>query len=211
MIDSNLLSGDLLLACSAYAIATASPGPSNLAIMAIAMRSGRRAALQFALGVVSGSLFWGLLAAFGLSAVLATWSHALVALKLAGGVYLLWLAIRSARSSLARDQPDDCGGELKGRSFELYLRGAGMHLTNPKAVLAWVSIVALALPTTPGVATALSVVMACTCLGLLVFGGYALAFSTPPAVRIYRSSRRFLEGTLALVFGYAGLRLIASR
>ncbi len=86
-----------------------------------------------------------------------------------------------------------------------------MHLTDPKVVLAWVSIVALALPTTPGVATALSIVMACTCLGLLVFGGYALAFSTPPAARIYRSSRRFLEGTLALVFGYAGLRLIASR
>ena len=72
MTASAWFSANVLLAYSAYFVGTASPGPSNLAIMGIAMNAGRRAALVFALGVISGSFFWALLASLGLSAVLAT-------------------------------------------------------------------------------------------------------------------------------------------
>jgi len=37
-----ILSPNLMLAFSGYVVATASPRPSNLAIMAVAMKSGRR-------------------------------------------------------------------------------------------------------------------------------------------------------------------------
>lgn len=210
MID--FLSPNLLLAYSAYLVATASPGPSNLAIMAMAMNSGRKAALLFALGVVSGSFFWALLAAFGLSAVLATYSQALIVIKLFGGVYLLWLASKSARAAWASVPSASLGGKRKTESaLRVYARGLGLHITNPKAILAWVAIVSLALPPGASTAAALSVVAGCLCLGMLVFGGYALAFSTATARRLYGSVRRWLEGALALVFGFAGIRLLLSR
>lgn len=102
MVEFIHVSANLLLAYSTFANGTASPGPSNLAVMATAMNAGRKSALILALGIVSGSVAWGLLAAFGLSAVLATYSGALIAMKIIGGLYLLWLAARSARSVQAR-------------------------------------------------------------------------------------------------------------
>jgi threonine/homoserine/homoserine lactone efflux protein len=205
-------SPDALLAYATYFVATASPGPSNLSIMGIAMNEGRRAALQFAAGVLCGSLFWAILAVCGLSALLAGTATLLWALKIAGGLYLLWLAWRSLRSALRPDaQPLAAGPIMRSPepAWQLYLRGLGMHLTNPKAVLAWLAIVSLALPVGAQTGQALWVVGGCMLIGALVFGGYAMLFSVARARRIYARSRRGLEGVLAVVFATAGMRLLA--
>jgi threonine efflux protein len=141
------LSANLVLAYGAYLLATLSPGPSNLAIMAIAMNAGRRPALAFAAGVVSGSLFWTLLTELGLSTIVTRYSQALLFLKLVGGVYLLWLAIRAARAAMvAPTAPEMLAIVPQETIKKLYLRGLALHLTNPKAILAWLAIVSLALP-----------------------------------------------------------------
>lgn len=72
----------LLLVYAAYIIAVASPGPSNMRIMGVAMDQGRRAALILAAGVVTGSVFWGMMAATGVSALLARYAEALIVLKI---------------------------------------------------------------------------------------------------------------------------------
>lgn len=99
MPEPFFLPANLLLMYSVYIVGTASPGPSNLTIMAVGMDHGRRAAMVLAAGVITGSMFWGLLAGFGLAAVMATWGHALLVLKIVGGLYLLWLAYRAGRSA----------------------------------------------------------------------------------------------------------------
>jgi len=212
---------DALLAYAAYFIGTVSPGPSNLSIMSVAMHSGRKPAFVFAAGVVSGSMFWALLAALGLSALLITYSNLLLFIKLFGGAYLLWLAAKSARaawrpaplqqaSGIALHADADAGAEA-GRGLRLYLKGLGLHLTNPKAILTWLSIVSLALPAGAGTSHALAVVSGCVCIGITVFGGYALLFSTAAARRIYVRVRRWFEGVLAVVFAFAGIKLLLSR
>ena len=103
-MDSIFIPANLLLMYSVYLIGTASPGPSNMTIMAVALHQGRTPALSLALGVITGSIAWGLLAGFGLAAVLATLGNSLVALKIAGGLYLLWLAYGAGRSALANTQ-----------------------------------------------------------------------------------------------------------
>jgi threonine efflux protein len=200
----------LLLAWSAYVVGTGSPGPSNLAIMATAMNEGRRSALALAAGVVTGSWFWGLAAFFGLSALLATYSQALVVLKILGGLYLLWLGLRSARSAWSA-KPPPAAAAVSGSLRRTYLRGAAMHLTNPKAIFVWMSIVSMALPAGAQARDAWQVVAGCGMLGFCIFLGYALLFSAPLARRVYARLRRWFEGTLALVFGYAGLRMLWSR
>lgn len=212
MNDFIELSPNLVLAYVAYIIGTASPGPSNLAIMSVAMNAGRSSALALAAGVVCGSLTWGWLAAFGLATVLKSWSEALVVLKIVGGLYLLWLAFKSARSALRKgDQTLSTGPLMQKRHGALFLRGAAMHLTNPKAIFVWLSIVSMALPAGADPGQALPIVIGCNLLGICVFGGYALIFSMPVARRIYRSIRRWFEGGVAAVFGYAGLRMIFSK
>jgi threonine/homoserine/homoserine lactone efflux protein len=209
--SASLLSANLVLAYSAYALGAASPGPSNLAVMATAMNSGRRHALVFALGVVSGSTAWGMLAAFGLAALMAQYSKALIAMKVLGGLYLLWLSIKSLRSALAtRPQGGTEHAAVKGSDLSLYLRGAAMHLTNPKAIFTWLSIVTLALPAEVHRGDALLIVAGCALIGLGVFGGYAIVFSTQSARKAYFRMRRCVDGMLAAVFGYAGIRMLAS-
>jgi threonine efflux protein len=91
----------------------------------------------------------------------------------------------------------------------VYSRGAMLHLTNPKAILAWVSIVALSSNSTGSAHSAL--IAGCAVIGALVFGSYAVVFSTDSARRMYVRTRRALEGCLSIVFGIAGIRLLASR
>ncbi len=197
----------LLMVYAVYILGTASPGPSNMTIMAVAMQYGRRPALTLAAGVMTGSLSWAALAATGLSAVLATYADALLAIKICGGLYLLYLAWKSGRSAwLAKEK-----AAIKAPHASLYRRGLFMHLSNPKAVMSWLAVMSLGLqPNSP--AFILPAILAgCAMLGTAIFGGYALLFSTAPMVRIYTKARRWIEGSLACLFSYAGLRLLLSR
>ena len=203
----------LLIVYAAYVIATASPGPSNMAIMNAAMGRGRLPALALAAGVMTGSMFWAMLAATGISAVLATYANALFGIKIAGGIYLIYLAWKSARSALTATsrQPETATANASPAYAMFYRRGVLLHLGNPKAVLGWIAIMSLGLR--PGAPSYMlyAIVGGCAGLGVLVFGGYALIFSTAPMVRAYRKARRWIEGTLAAFFGFAGVHLLISK
>ncbi|MCA0423914.1 MAG: LysE family translocator [Proteobacteria bacterium] len=200
----------LLLAYGAAFLAIASPGPSNMAIMATAMSHGRGQAMTLALGISAGSLTWGCLAAGGVTTLLAANANALYAIKIAGGLYLLYLAFRAGRSALATE-------EAKGRvapvasTGKTFLRGYLMHITNPKAILGWTAIIAIGLPPDPSAQQVFSILGGCALISLTSNSTYALLFSTAPIVAGYRRCRRWIDAALAGVFAFAGLRLIATR
>ena len=201
---------DLLVVYIAYIIAAGSPGPSNMAIMNVAMSRGRRPALALAAGVITMSTCWGLIAVTGISTLLVGYAHALLVLKLAGGVYLLWLAWKAARSTITSEVT---AGEIVRPAVPLgalYRRGILMHLGNPKAVLAWVAIMSLGLK--PGASPEIAVTAfgGCVLLGITIFAGYAVLFSTAPMVRGYARARRWIEASLAVFFAGAGSRLLFS-
>src|SRR5258707_7728225 len=85
----------ILLAYATFFLAIASPGPNVLAIIGTSMSVGRRSGIALALGVAVGSFCWAMLAAVGLTALLASYAAAPTALKIAGGLYLLWLSYKS--------------------------------------------------------------------------------------------------------------------
>jgi threonine efflux protein len=211
MLDSPLVSANLAVAFSAYLVGVASPGPSNLAIMGTAMAHGRRRALVFAAGVISGSLMWGILAAFGLASLMRAYSGALVVMKMLGGAYLLWLAWKAAKAACATTAAAARATEINPDSYlRTYARGAAMHITNPKAIFVWLSIVSFALPAQSHTDDALAVVTGCGSIGACVFTAYALAFSVPAVRRAYQRVQRWFNATLSCVFAYAGIRMLLS-
>ncbi|WP_282128024.1 LysE family translocator [Roseobacter litoralis] len=204
----------LLVVFTAYVIAAGSPGPSTLRIMGVAMNHGRRAGLALAAGVITGSLFWGLSAATGVSALLARYAEALIFLKIFGGIYLLYLAVRAAKNALTSNPATSTGparSDTPPSSAALYRHGLIMHLANPKAVLAWIALVTLGLGAEPSWRDVATILAGCAILSVMIFAGYALLFSTEPMIRLYRRARRGIEGALAAFFGFAGLRLLMSR
>ncbi|WP_200547341.1 LysE family translocator [Erwinia sp. S38] len=207
---------DILLALlpvyAAYLLGTASPGPSNMAIMGVAMSQGRLPALMLAAGVISGSLCWALLVATGLSTLLLAWAQAVTVIKIVGGIYLLWLAFKAARSA-AHSKPNqpNAAVTMPVSYRALYRRGLLLHLSNPKAILVWTAIMSLGIHAGASPLLLPLIVCGCALLGILVFGSYALLFSTQMMSRGYQKCRRGIEGVFALFFTAAGIKLLFSR
>lgn len=195
----------------AYVLTTASPGPSNMAIMGTAMRQGRRPALAFACGTITGSATWACLAASGLSAVLATYAGAMTIVRIVGGLYLLFLAYKAAKAAMTA-RPIDPGASAPGSvSYgTLYRRGLLIHLTNPKAILGWISIMSLGLrPDMPAHVLPM-ILVGCIALGITIFSTYALVFSSAPMVALYARARRLIEGSIAVFFAAAAAHLLTA-
>ena len=203
----------LLLVFVTYIVGAASPGPSNMRIMSVAMHQGRRPALMLAAGVISGSFFWGSMAATGVSAVIVQYAEALIVLKVIGGAYLLFLASKACRSALTSNErfANELSSAPKASGWKLYQRGLLMHLTNPKAILSWIATMTLGLGPGATTSTVAIILAGCAVLSVTIFGGYAVVFSTAPMVRAYQKARRWIEGALAMVFAGAGLRLLFGR
>ena len=115
-------------------LAAGSPGPATLAIAGTSMSSGRKTGLALASGVTTGSFIWSVSAAFGLGAVMAANAWVFEVIRYFGAGYLMWLAIKAARSAWA-------GNRLATKPLppttprRAYTKGLALHLTNPKAVL----------------------------------------------------------------------------
>lgn len=197
----------LALAWLAYVVGVASPGPATLLIAVTSMKQGRRTGIATASGVMVGSLFWGLIAGFGLAAALSMGGWLATAVRIAGGCYLLYLCVRSLRSAWRNDPiapPTETLPSLR-RSF---VRGLLVHLTNPKAVLAWGATVSVGMAPDANGWFALVVVGTCWLLGVAIFGGYAVLFASPRAQSAYRSAKRAIDIGAAAIFGTAGLALL---
>ncbi|WCK05130.1 LysE family translocator [Agrobacterium tumefaciens] len=205
-----MFASQLALVYGTYLIATASPGPSNMALMATAMRNGRLPALALAAGVITGSLFWALLTATGLSAVLTAYAQALFVIKIVGGVYLLYLALRAGRSALkpVSDLAGTTAERAAPRYRSLYRQGLFMHIGNPKAILSWIAIMSLGFRADAPAGMLPAIIGGCAILGVTVFGGYALLFSTASMIALYSRLRRWIDAVLSAVFAVAGLRLL---
>ena len=92
------------------------PGPDTLVVLRALIRGGRARAARAVAGVLCGQCVWVGAAAFGLSALLRASHAGYVALKIAGGAYLITLGVQSLRR---RGTPhDETGGRgLLGTGF----------------------------------------------------------------------------------------------
>lgn len=198
---------DPILIVAAWAVAAGSPGPATLAISGAAMAQGRGPGLATAAGVACGSASWGIAAALGMSAVMLAHGWAFSAVKLIGAAYLLYLAGRSLYRA-ARAGPAAARPPAQGR---LFLRGMLVHLTNPKAVLAWGAIFAVALPAQAGPAQVWALFALLFGTSAVIFVSYALLFSVGPVARGYARLQRLFDAAFGLLFGAAGLKLLTAR
>jgi threonine/homoserine/homoserine lactone efflux protein len=121
----------------AAALLTATPGPDNLMVLGIGMSRGRRPGMAFGLGCALGCLSHTLLAAVGVSALVAASPLAFTALKWAGGGYLVWLGVGALRHAGAGGMAPAADGEAS--LSRLFAKGLVANAINPKVVLFFLS------------------------------------------------------------------------
>ena len=129
----------LLLFIAAGWLLNLTPGPDVLYIVTNALRSGARAGIVAALGIVSGCFVHVFAAAIGVSALLATSAMAFTVLKWVGAVYLLWMGVRLLFSKAA---PLDLrAGQAEPDLWRVYYRGFLTNVLNPKVALFFLAFV----------------------------------------------------------------------
>jgi threonine/homoserine/homoserine lactone efflux protein len=198
----------LLGILGAVTIGAMSPGPSFVFVARTSIALSRADGLAAALGMGVGGIVFAGLALLGLQAILAQVGWLYAALKLIGGLYLVYLAIRLWRG--AGDPvlvPKTAGprGIGLGRSFAY---GLATQLSNPKAAVVYGSIFAALLPPAPS----LRLMAALPPLILLIETGWyaivALAFSADRPRAAYFHSKRWVDRLAGSVIGLLGVRLI---
>ncbi|AIT26171.1 LysE family translocator [Bordetella holmesii] len=124
---------DTLIAFFGIAVLLAlTPGPDNLFVLMQSALWGRKAGFLVVLGLCTGLLGHTAAVALGLAAVFATSPMAFVVLKLAGAIYLLYLAWQTLRAPTGANRSQAPAPLGAGA---LYRRGIIMNLTNPKVLL----------------------------------------------------------------------------
>jgi threonine/homoserine/homoserine lactone efflux protein len=200
----------ILPAYAAYLVAVVSPGPAIMAIVSTSMTHGRKAGMTISLGIFGGSLTWASAAALGLATLLQTYAMALEILKVLGGLYLLYLAYKAFRS-VRSDNDLSTVRTTKSVTFRsLVLRGYSIHVTNPKAIFAWLAIITLGMPKGAPASVAVLIIGGCMIMGFATFMAYAYVFSTPHALKVYNGLRRWIEGAMAAFYCFAGFKLLTS-
>ncbi len=133
MLSAEQFFGFLLAA----SVITVAPGPDNMMVLSIGMAKGRLPGIAFGLGCALGCLSHTLLAVLGVSALIAASPEAFKALKVCGGLYLVWLGVNALRSA---------GGASVGKASndrqsprKLFLKGIVANAINPKVILFFLS------------------------------------------------------------------------
>ncbi len=133
----------LLMFIAAGWLLNLTPGPDVLYIVSSALKSGVRAGVVAALGIVSGCFVHVFAAALGVGALLATSATAFTVLKWVGAAYLMWMGVKLllARggssvvptAGAAAHEPADLG--------RIFRQGFFTNVLNPKVALFFLAFV----------------------------------------------------------------------
>ncbi len=126
----NLPVHDFALFLGAALLLNLTPGPDMLFVAGTGAARGRRAGVLAALGVGAGCVFHTLLAALGLTALLAASELAFSAVKWAGAAYLVWTGVQMLRA-----RPALSTAAAVPRSGSPFWQGALTNALNPKVAL----------------------------------------------------------------------------
>jgi threonine/homoserine/homoserine lactone efflux protein len=126
----------LLAFLGAGTLMAASPGPSTVLIIKQSLHS-RRSGFLTVLGNETGVFSWGVVAAFGLSALLTASEVAYDVMRVVGAVVLVGFgvqALRQARRTKGAEEQGDWKGTEKS-DWASYRGGLLLNLANPKAAV----------------------------------------------------------------------------
>jgi threonine/homoserine/homoserine lactone efflux protein len=129
---------EMFLALTAFAAAMAfTPGPNNIMVTASGVNFGFARTLPHILGITFGFVVLLIACAAGLGAMFAAYPPLQLALKVAGAIYLLWLAFRIATAAPAAGDEENVARPIT------FLQAALFQWVNPKAVVIALSAIAI--------------------------------------------------------------------
>jgi len=195
-----------LIYCGLYAVAIAVPGPAVIAIVARALGSGFRSVVPGTFGILVGDLCLMTLSAFGLALVAQAMGHLFLVVKIAGGLYLFYLAYKYWTAKV-----EDEGKVVPQSTRRGFLAYLGLTLSNPKAIAFFVALLPVAI--NPRALNVIGYLQLCAATFVLIpaitLGYAALASQFSRFVASRKARLRINKGAGAVMAG-AGCLIISS-
>jgi len=199
-----LILGSIALALMLGAI---SPGPTFVYVAKNSIAISRKHGLFTALGTGTGAALFGFLAVMGLQAILLAVPSAYLALKICGGLYLLWLAYKIIKH--AKDPMAQASDSSTVMSYQQAFRlGLITQLSNPKIAIILASIFTALLP--KDIPTYFYFVLPILCF-FIDAGWYSLVavvLSAEKPRRVYLKFKKVFDRVAGGVMTLLGLKLI---
>ncbi|TMJ24962.1 MAG: LysE family translocator [Alphaproteobacteria bacterium] len=155
-----------------------------------------------------GAVAWAAAALYGLQALFAHFAWLYLVFRIAGGLFLIWLAVMIWRH--ARDPLPEIAAPAAGGDGRIFVRALLLQLSNPKIMVFFGSIFLSILPQDlPGW-------MQAAVLALVAFDEFtwfallALMFSGNTARAFYRRAKFWLDRIMGGALALLGLRLALS-
>ncbi|WP_022703846.1 LysE family translocator [Pseudorhodobacter ferrugineus] len=180
-----------------------SPGPSIIAATQMALAQGRDKALPYGLGLAFGASLWCLFALFGLAVVFKLYPPLFQAAKIAGGLYLLYMAYglwRGARNPLPPAAERRFGNGFAG--------GVILSLSNPKPALFYSAVILTLFPDPHGAAMLTAIYATALATELFWYACVTISMSTNTMRKRYLAAKFWIDIIAALALAALSLMLI---
>jgi threonine/homoserine/homoserine lactone efflux protein len=193
-----------------HAAALLTPGANVLLVSQLAAAEQQRSAVFAALGITVGALIWSTLAVLGVNTVFAAVPALRLALQIAGGLYLLYVATRLWRASDAAGGAPAAAHSAAHSAAQAFRLGFLTNITNPKSALFFGSVFAASFPADPGAALHIAAVSMVVFNALTWHLLLAFLFSRERVQRLYAMRRLWANRLAAAVVGVLGTKLLIS-
>ncbi len=203
-MESLLILGSITLALMLGAI---SPGPTFIYVAKNSISISRKHGLFTALGTGTGAALFGFLAVMGLQAVLLAVPSAYLALKICGGLYLLWLSYKIIKH--AKEPMQTAEGDVKPMSYaQAYRLGLITQLSNPKIAIILASVFTALLPKDIPAYFYVVLPMLCFFIDAGWYSLVAVALSAEKPRQVYLKFKKVFDRIAGGVMTLLGLKLI---
>lgn len=189
-----------------------SPGPDFFFVTQSAIRQSRSHAMFAALGISLSILVWAICALSGLHFLFQKIAWLQQALIILGGVYLFYLGIQLLKSAF-NQKPitlQNLASAPKSKT-SLLLQGFFTNMANPKALVYFSSVFAIAINTESSIFQQSSLLLLVFIESLLWFALVAILFSTPKINSYYQKFSKKIDGITGGIFISFGCMLILNR
>ena len=198
-----------------HLFALMSPGPDFFFVTQSAIRQSRSHALCAALGIALSILVWSICAVSGLHYLFQKMAWLQHVLMICGGLYLCYLGVQLLKSAFKPTTENvsvqnETPNVLKSRK-KLLIQGFLTNMANPKALVYFSSVFALAINTDATLFQQSSLLGLVFIESLLWFALVAVLFSTSKINFYYQKFSQKIDGITGGIFISFGCLLILNR
>lgn len=201
---------------AAHFLALISPGPDFLLVVRSTLRNSRRRALGVTFGIALANAIYIALCIIGVGSMIAHSLWLMIALKILGGCFLLYIAyhaLKARRSDYAflNKQPQSASTHQTAPSFfKEFLLGLASGLSNPKNIIFYLSLFSVVLTPESGLGLSLGLGVWMT---ILVFAWDAMiifVLSQPKVRHGFSKLVFYIDKIAGMLLGLMGYKLLQS-